>query len=193
MPRFSKSEKEFIYNKLLEKGEQLFIQHGIKKVTIADLTNAAGIAAGSFYSFFESKEGLFVEIVILKQDIIYADIKKVLDNQRHLPPKDLAYSAIKRLFQDFYKEPIFNMVDENSWSHLSRKISSKLLSRHLEQDLKMIELVTQFGVNLRYSYKQTVDVLQVLLITIKNILNNPNYSDSIDIIIEGTVNQLLVD
>lgn len=193
MPRFSESEKVFIHNKLLEKGEQLFVQHGIKKVTIADLTNAAGIAAGSFYSFYESKENLLAEIVIRKQDTVYANIRKVLSNQKDLLPKELTGVIINRLFHDFCAEPILTMIDADSWSRLSRKISPELLDKHLEQDIQMVELITQLGVNLRYSYKQTVDVLQILLVTVKNILNNPDYSSSIDIIIKGTINQLILD
>ena len=52
MPRFSENEKERISNKLLTEGERLFTIHGIKKVTIDDLTEAVGIAKASFYTFY---------------------------------------------------------------------------------------------------------------------------------------------
>lgn len=47
MPRFSEREKERIRSKLYAEGERLFTAHGIKKVTIDDLAEAAGIAKAS--------------------------------------------------------------------------------------------------------------------------------------------------
>ena len=38
MPKFSDREKERIYDKLREEGEQLFVQHGLRKVTVDELS-----------------------------------------------------------------------------------------------------------------------------------------------------------
>lgn len=62
MPRFSESEKEIIRQKLLAEGERLFAAYGIKKVSIDEIVRAAGIAKGSFYTFYASKEHLYMEI-----------------------------------------------------------------------------------------------------------------------------------
>jgi AcrR family transcriptional regulator len=57
MPRgFSDREKELIHDSLLMKGRELFINYGLKKTSIADLCREAGIALGSFYIFYSSKE-----------------------------------------------------------------------------------------------------------------------------------------
>lgn len=52
MPKFSDAEKEIIKQKLMQEGERLFTSYGIKKVTIDEIVQAAGIAKGSFYSFY---------------------------------------------------------------------------------------------------------------------------------------------
>lgn len=64
MPKFSDREKERIYDKLREEGEQLFVQHGLRKVTVDELSRATGIAKGTFYHFYESKEHLFMDISV---------------------------------------------------------------------------------------------------------------------------------
>ena len=52
MPKFSDSEKERIRQKLMREGERLFAAYGIKKVSIDEIVKAAGIAKGSFYTFY---------------------------------------------------------------------------------------------------------------------------------------------
>ena len=54
MPKFSDAEKEIIKQKLMQEGERLFTSYGIKKVTIDEIVQAAGIAKGSFYSFYSN-------------------------------------------------------------------------------------------------------------------------------------------
>jgi AcrR family transcriptional regulator len=43
---------------LLNAAEKLFLEHGIGDVSIDDITHAAGVAKGSFYRYFPSKEAL---------------------------------------------------------------------------------------------------------------------------------------
>ena len=65
MPRaFKEEEKEKIRAKLLEAGRSCFLRYGLKKTTIEDVVQPAGIAKSSFYLFFESKEALFVEVLM---------------------------------------------------------------------------------------------------------------------------------
>jgi len=65
MPRaFTAVEKEKIRAKLLEAGRACFLRYGLKKTTIEDVVQPAGIAKSSFYLFFESKEALYVEVIM---------------------------------------------------------------------------------------------------------------------------------
>jgi NADH:ubiquinone oxidoreductase subunit E len=49
---FTEKERNRIRNQLIERGRECFSKFGIKKTSIEELTKAAGIAKGSFYSFF---------------------------------------------------------------------------------------------------------------------------------------------
>jgi len=65
MPRaFKEEEKERIHAKLLEAGRSCFLRYGLKKTTIEDVVQPAGIAKSSFYLFFESKEALYAQIMM---------------------------------------------------------------------------------------------------------------------------------
>ena len=49
---------EETYNNILEAAEQLFSEKSVSKVTINDIVQRTGIAKGTFYLYFESKEAL---------------------------------------------------------------------------------------------------------------------------------------
>lgn len=45
-------------NQIIEASEQLFMEKSVSKVTINDIVQRAGIAKGTFYLYFDSKETL---------------------------------------------------------------------------------------------------------------------------------------
>ena len=77
MPRaFKEEEKEKIRAKLLEAGRSCFLRYGLKKTTIEDVVQPAGIAKSSFYLFFESKEALYVEVIMAEMPTM---LKRLID------------------------------------------------------------------------------------------------------------------
>jgi AcrR family transcriptional regulator len=61
---FTDEEKARIRQRLCEIGRDLFTRQGLKKTSIEDLTRPAGIAKSSFYLFFDSKEALYLELMM---------------------------------------------------------------------------------------------------------------------------------
>lgn len=60
---FTDQERENIRQRLQEEGLKQFKEKGLKKVSVRELTRAAGIAQGGFYSFYDSKEALLLDCV----------------------------------------------------------------------------------------------------------------------------------
>ena len=60
---FTEKERELIRERLQQEGLKQIKEKGLKKVSVQQLTQAVGIAQGGFYSFYESKEELFLECV----------------------------------------------------------------------------------------------------------------------------------
>ncbi|WP_331236431.1 TetR/AcrR family transcriptional regulator [Natronorarus salvus] len=59
MSGFSDGERERIREALIHTGREKFTRYGVKKTTIGDLTEPVGIASGTFYRFFDSKDDLY--------------------------------------------------------------------------------------------------------------------------------------
>jgi AcrR family transcriptional regulator len=49
--------------RLLDSAEQVFAEHGYHDASVVKITEAAGVAQGTFYRYFESKQALFDELV----------------------------------------------------------------------------------------------------------------------------------
>lgn len=63
-PAFSAEEKLRISEVLLDSGLRAFTTQGLRKTSIEDLVRPAGIAKSSFYLFFDSKETLYLELML---------------------------------------------------------------------------------------------------------------------------------
>lgn len=48
---------------LLKKGEELILKSGYYETKVEDITKEAGVAKGTFYIYFSSKEDIFIEIL----------------------------------------------------------------------------------------------------------------------------------
>lgn len=67
---FSTVERDRITGLLLETGQHLFTTQGLRKTSLDDLVRPAGIAKSSFYTFFDAKESLYLELVVRQLDQI---------------------------------------------------------------------------------------------------------------------------
>lgn len=60
-------------------GKELFSSQGFKDTNISDITKKAGIAVGTFYNYYPSKEKLFIEIYLKENEKLKNKIMKSLD------------------------------------------------------------------------------------------------------------------
>ncbi|ABR46824.1 transcriptional regulator, TetR family [Alkaliphilus metalliredigens QYMF] len=74
------SQSEIKYNRLVEKAEMLFIQFGYKAVSVDEISEAAGISKMTIYKYFDSKETLFIEVMLLLMDRQYNLIEAKLND-----------------------------------------------------------------------------------------------------------------
>ena len=60
---FTQEQKDEIQGKLIEAGFELSTSIGFKKMTVATVAKSAGVAVGSFYIFFDSKENFVLALI----------------------------------------------------------------------------------------------------------------------------------
>ncbi len=69
-PSFNPAERRRITAQLRAAATELFTTRGVRKTSLEDLTTAAGISKSSFYSFFASKEALFLDLMMEEMGVI---------------------------------------------------------------------------------------------------------------------------
>ena len=95
---FTEKERELIRQKLMNNARKAFSKAGIKKTSIEELTNSVGIAKGSFYIFFKSKEAMYFEILI--QEIAGS-----------IPFRDIMTGKPGQPFNQLFREFLHQAVD----------------------------------------------------------------------------------
>ena len=64
MPKiFSEEDRDILYEKMLDVGLQLLEKKQYKHISIEEVAREVGVAKGTFYSFFKSKELFFYEVM----------------------------------------------------------------------------------------------------------------------------------
>lgn len=143
MPRtFTEKEKEAIRNTLIERGRELFSKYGLKKTSITELTKAAGIAQGTFYNFFDSKEELYFEILGLEQfnsEQFLEDIVKSSNSS-----KESIRKVIKGIFKLFEVNPLMRRLYESrDYELIVRKVPPEKINDHqMEDTVRVLNLIT---------------------------------------------------
>jgi AcrR family transcriptional regulator len=62
--------------RLLEAAERVFLRRGLRGSSVEEIAAEAGFTRGAFYSNFESKDQLFIELL---QERVYSGYRRVLD------------------------------------------------------------------------------------------------------------------
>lgn len=146
MPRFSENEKKRINEKLLTEGERLFSTHGIKKVTIDDLVEAVGIAKASFYTFYESKEYLYLDIIQNIQQKIFAELNTILASNENLSSEERVLQVFGAMNKMMLQYPILTYMDTATIELIARKVSKERLSSFREQNFDAAQSLFNHGV-----------------------------------------------
>lgn len=139
MPKaFSEHEKDAIRASLREKGKILFERQGIKKTSVDELAQAAGISKGAFYLFYESKEELLMEIL----EGLEADFRTRIF-EFSISPKREARQRLGRLFQDVMlawdEYPLLKNFGRAEYEYLARKLPAKRIQAHAHRDNEFVD------------------------------------------------------
>jgi len=149
MARFTESEKEQIRQCLLTRGKELFIQYGLAKTSIDDLVQACGIAKGSFYKFFSSKEELFYVILNNQEEVTNRLIEGHL--RENLPPKELISSFLHMAFQLADENPFLQQwLRDGEHERITRKLPKHLKENfsqeHTKKGIIFVQSLVERGV-----------------------------------------------
>ncbi|UOE92132.1 TetR/AcrR family transcriptional regulator [Alkalihalobacillus sp. LMS39] len=135
MPRgFDEMEQKQIIEKIKKVARELFSQAGVKKTSIKELTERVGIAQGSFYKFFESKELLY--FVLLEEDEleIKQEVMSQFSNLEEMGPSQFA-NVIVYAVKHIQSYPLlYRLYSTDEYEYVVRKLPKEVLDTHGQED-----------------------------------------------------------
>lgn len=200
MPKkFSDEEKERIRAKLIETGKRLFSSLGLQKTSVVDLTKPIGIAQGSFYLFYDSKESLYMDIVALEEERVRTS---VFDRY-------LADGAMTRnKFAEFLREsircieesPILQQLyDEQTVEALFRKLPQQAIEEHFAEDAGALDPFLERGRSEGWLADKDPDAVVSLIRSLvlfalqKQRIGEKHYEATLQLLIECIAQGLIVE
>lgn len=96
--------KDTSREELIEAAAMIFRSKGYKATNVADVTRKAGIAVGSFYKFFDSKEDLFVQVYVKENAALKERLFAAVDPDDD--PVTLATTLVSRNAVEMNANPI---------------------------------------------------------------------------------------
>lgn len=167
---FSEEEKKIIQERLTEVGLQLLAEKGIRDVSINDITKAAGIAQGSFYSFYKSKED-FVMALFKERAIA-----KLKNTEEHFPEtleNPVGYIADIMFEQGMHLKDnkAFNEQKSGSWYFLLGRESGErmeILRFYRDFMRKLFGYWEEHGYEVRYDMDGLINAISMATVIFSN-------------------------
>lgn len=149
---FNENEIKYIKLKLHEAAQECLGKYGIRKTTVDQLTEMSGIAKGSFYKFYPSKEILFFTVIEDYQNSIINDLTIQLKQMDIVTPEKFT-ELIYGLFQNVRQSFIMNIIEKREFEYLIRKLPQELILKHHSFD----DLLTK-NLFKNLSIKKNIDI-----------------------------------
>jgi len=146
MPKhFMEEERTMIHQRLIEEGKEYWKRYGIRRTNLEDLCKAVGISKGSFYSFFDSKELFFMEILENSEKEIKESLMKVMLNQGG-SEKQRFIEAFTLAFEEAGRNPwlVNFMANRGEYEYLMCKLPQDVIQKHIEGDDEDVEKLLKF-------------------------------------------------
>jgi|SRR5690625_3643119 len=197
--RFNKNQKKFIRNSLIEQGKILFRQYGFQKTSIHEITKSVGIAQGTFYNFFDSKEELYFIILEHEEEKIKKQLTQI-DMLKEHDPKEAIKQVLRDLIKTVETNPLIReLYFGNNMKNILRKLPSETLDKHIQNDASalepLIEMWKNEGIILKKSPEIIAGILRSLFVLTlhQNEIGEAIYEETLDLFIELIVDGIVME
>lgn len=190
---FSDSEKAAIRTQVMAAGMKRFVREGVRSARIEDICRDAGIAKGSFYAFFPSKEELFMHI---------ADAREARHKQEMLEfvqaatgsARDRAGRFFDMLIEKIETDPVLAVVlAHGEVAYLMRKLGPERMQQSQQSDRAFVAEVAQQwpGGRLEPADLLGLMTLMLSLATSRHAMTPEQYRPTVELLRELFVDRLV--
>ncbi|MGL5000920.1 MAG: TetR/AcrR family transcriptional regulator [Cetobacterium sp.] len=201
-------------SQILETAKDVLLKKGVFKTRIEDITNNLGIAKGSFYTYFKSKDKLLEEIIDEVYKVREVELQELIE--KHLECRERLKLFIAKRFlisSENLKSHLILINLTRNLEHLTPSLREKLLNIELlnrkflkkiikiipnviysENDMNTIIIFILGGIKSyrmeRLFYKNTEDYFISNIDEFKEKIKNIDLEKEVDLVVDGILKLL---
>lgn len=133
-------------NRIFEVSGKLFKEKGFETTTIDEITKEAGIAKGTFFNYFPTKESLILYFAEQKADLIYALKEEEEESLTHLPTKERIKKFLVAMAESYEKDKDLTkllFMEYRRYIEISRPELNKERSPHYRLIKVLLDLLEE--------------------------------------------------
>jgi len=189
MPKsFSESAKENIRQNLIAECKKSWSLHGYKKTSVSELCAGVGISTGAFYSFYDSKEALFCDVM----DDFQQSTRRMFDEMLSIPPtKNEIKAALKKLYLEYAENDIITKRHSSDYKSLLNKLPQEWKEQHSKrsEDGLAARLIAA-GIKLKVSKEMAREIGDTLLLTVVNKEHMKNHYEIFCMLLDCVIGEI---
>lgn len=190
-PVLSEEDKENIRQRLQTLCEQLWVSQGYKKTSIKELCTRTGIAIGTFYSLFPTKEELFFETA---KEIQTRLTEQFLQTVLQGADKSSLSKALKELFREFDSKPFLYDVNTPDFRAFVTKLSEEAMEEIRFESITFFREVCRItNLQPKIDVAKACGVLSALLSTVvtkQTIASMCDYFEIFDFMVDSLIAEI---
>lgn len=194
---FDDEEKRQYQQLIYTVGKDLFQHIGYKKTTVDKIMEKVGIAKGSFYTFYSSKEALFFRILLdieKTQDLeTIAQIQSLCENMTFIE----AYTTYLLESLQRFDDDSFMRITLNSelmgkiWVKLPKELQNESMQHDINKVKDHIQLAADYGYHLLVTPELYASSLRMIVFSLLNkTIVGDQYEAVSHLLISATLNAL---
>lgn len=187
---FTEHEKIAISQKLKEACEYCWSRYGYKKSSVSEMSKMAGISTGAFYTFYSSKEMLFVDTA---QSVSTRFFLMMEEDIPENPTKHDFANALKRIAVELIEMDWFLSINEEI-EMLLRKLPPDYIEQIEIKDVSDVSsLIKKYKLTSTIPDEKIVIVLRTVWMTICNKkLIGDNFMMAFEYILDSTIENIFI-
>jgi len=189
MPRsFSETERENIRQKLIDECKKSWSIHGYRKTSVGELCAKIGISTGAFYSFYDSKEALFCDVM----DDFQESTRQMFDEILSSPPKKAEIcQALKKLYLEYAENDIITKRHNPDYKSLLNKLPQEWKEKHSANSINNLEsTLLAPSMKLKVSKERAHGLIDTLLLTVSNKNLIPDHYEIFCTLLDSVIDEI---
>jgi len=147
-------------NEILDTAQEIFLRNGYDNTSVSDVVKAVGIAQGTFYYYFKSKEELLTSILERYAEQMSNSVSKIVYSEGMKAGEKILLIIKEILNFEKGRENIIEYVHRNENKEMHKKIAEKIIAKMIPL---LVEVVEQGNANNEFDVKYPYELVSIMM------------------------------